>query len=68
MEKLTRRAGARAVAVSGLIVAGWVPAATLTLDISHLHAAQGGVTVPQCGDGCSHTPALPQKQLKRELP
>lgn len=60
MENLMKPMGARALALAGLIVTGWVPAATLTLDISDLRSAQGRVMVTLCGDanapfpgGCS---------------
>jgi len=56
MDKLTRRAGARALAMGGLIVAGWVPAATLTLDISNLRSAQGRVMVSLCSDASAPLP------------
>jgi len=50
MERAMKRAGARAIALAGLIVAGWVPAATLTLDVSNLRSSQGRVMVSLCDD------------------
>src|SRR5689334_5447262 len=50
MDRMMRRTGARAAALAGLIVAGWVPAATLTLDISGVRSADGLVVVSVCDE------------------
>jgi uncharacterized protein len=56
MVGISGRARSAAIAIVGLMAAAQLPAATLTLEVTDVHSAQGRVMVTVCGDASASLP------------